>query len=204
METGRRRSWRSVEKLRIVEESFAGPRLVSATARRYGISRQLLVNWRKALASNHGAGEGSSGPTFVPAIVVLSTPPTTEAVEAGQIEIVSAKGLRVVFGPGVDVEAVVRIVRGLERRSSRSRRACWCGWRRATWIGQCSRFCLTSACVFRAVAHARSVALSSRFALSSSPIGQSGVFRSEFKRGAPTKLRPTAPRVGRRGKLQCF
>jgi transposase len=112
VETGRRRRWTSAE-LRIVEESFAGPRLVSATAHRYGISRQLLLGWRKALASNHPAGE--DGPTFVPAIVEPSTNPTKEAVEAGQIEIVSPKGLRVVFGPGADVEAVVRIARGLER-----------------------------------------------------------------------------------------
>src|SRR6478672_5760249 len=101
VETGRRRRWTSAEKLRIVEESFAGPRLVSATAHRYGISRQLLLGWRKALASNHPAGE--DGPTFVPAIVEPSTTPTKEAVEAGQIEIVSPKGLRVVFGPGADV-----------------------------------------------------------------------------------------------------
>ena len=112
VETGRRRRWTSAEKLRIVEESFAGPRLVSATAQRHGISRQLLLGWRKALASNHPAGE--DGPTFVPAIVEPSTTPK-EAVEAGQIEIVSPKGLRVVFGPGADVEAVVRIARGLER-----------------------------------------------------------------------------------------
>jgi transposase len=116
VETGRRRRWTSAEKLRIVEESFSAPRLVSATARRYGISRQLLLGWRKAWASNHPAGEDSIGPTFVPAIVAPSTPPTKEAVEAGQIEIVSPQGLRVVFGPGVDVEAVVRIARGLERR----------------------------------------------------------------------------------------
>ncbi|MCK1545728.1 transposase [Bradyrhizobium sp. 179] len=111
VETGRRRRWTSAEKLRIVEESFAGPRLVSVTARRYGISRQLLLNWRKALASDHRAGEGSTGPAFVPAIVVPSPPATTKAVETGQIEIVSPKGLRVVFGPGADVEAVVRIGR---------------------------------------------------------------------------------------------
>ena len=116
VETGRRRRWTSAEKLRIVEESFSAPRLVSATARRYGISRQLLLGWRKAWASNHPAGEDSIGPTFVPAIVVPSAPPTTESVEAGQIEIVSPQGLRVVFGPGADVEAVVRIARGLERR----------------------------------------------------------------------------------------
>ena len=116
VETGRRRRWTSAEKLRIVEESFSAPRLVSATARRYGISRQLLLGWRKAWASNHPAGEDSIGPTFVPAIFAPSSPPTKEAVEAGQIEIVSPQGLRVVFGPGADVEAVVRIARGLERR----------------------------------------------------------------------------------------
>ena len=116
VETGRRRRWTSAEKLRIVEESFSGPRLISATARRYGISRQLLLSWRKALASNHPAGEDSTGPTFVPAIVAPGSAQTKEAIEAGQIEIVSPRGLRVVFGPGADVEAVVRIARGLERR----------------------------------------------------------------------------------------
>src|SRR5665213_931744 len=48
VETGRRRRWSDAEKLRIVEESFSGPRLVSATARHHGISNQLLFSWRKA------------------------------------------------------------------------------------------------------------------------------------------------------------
>ena len=39
VETGRRRRWSEDEKARIVLESLAGPRLVSATARRHGISR---------------------------------------------------------------------------------------------------------------------------------------------------------------------
>src|SRR5690349_24956492 len=91
VETGRRRRWTSAEKLRIVAESFAGPRLVSATARRYGLSRQLLLNSRKASASTHRAGEGSTGPTFVSAIVLPSTPPPTEAVEACPTEIVRPK-----------------------------------------------------------------------------------------------------------------
>ena len=48
VDTGRRRRWSAAEKLRIVEESFSGPRLASATARRHGISNQLLFAWRKA------------------------------------------------------------------------------------------------------------------------------------------------------------
>ena len=42
-----RRRWSAAEKLRIVEESFSAPRLASATARRHGISNQLLFAWRK-------------------------------------------------------------------------------------------------------------------------------------------------------------
>jgi transposase-like protein len=53
VETGRRQRWTSAEKLGIVEETFSGPRLVSATARRCGISRQLLLSWRKAWGSNN-------------------------------------------------------------------------------------------------------------------------------------------------------
>ena len=48
VDTGRRRRWSAAEKLGIVEESFSGPRLASATARRHGISNQLLFAWRKA------------------------------------------------------------------------------------------------------------------------------------------------------------
>ena len=48
VETGRRRRWSEDEKARIVLESLAGPRLVSATARRHGVSRSLLLTWRRA------------------------------------------------------------------------------------------------------------------------------------------------------------
>ena len=48
VDTGRRRRWSDDEKLRIVTESFSGPRLASVTARRHGLSKQLLFGWRKA------------------------------------------------------------------------------------------------------------------------------------------------------------
>ena len=47
VELGRRRRWSAEAKLRIVEESFAGWRQASATARRHGISPSLLFAWRK-------------------------------------------------------------------------------------------------------------------------------------------------------------
>ena len=48
IETGARRRYTTAEKLRIVAESMAGPRRVSAVARRHNITRGLLSTWRKA------------------------------------------------------------------------------------------------------------------------------------------------------------
>jgi len=52
VETGRRRRWSEDEKLKVVLESLQGPRLVSATARRHGISRSLLLIWRRAFEAS--------------------------------------------------------------------------------------------------------------------------------------------------------
>src|SRR5207253_8019882 len=47
VDTGRRRRWSEDEKLKIVLESLQAPRQVAATARRYGVSRSLLLRWRR-------------------------------------------------------------------------------------------------------------------------------------------------------------
>src|SRR3954470_13624310 len=44
---GGRRRWSEDEKLKIVLESLEAPRRISATARRYGIARSLLLQWRR-------------------------------------------------------------------------------------------------------------------------------------------------------------
>ena len=48
VDTGRRRRWSEDEKLKIVLESLQAPRQVAATARRYGVSRSLLLRWRRS------------------------------------------------------------------------------------------------------------------------------------------------------------
>ena len=68
VETGRRRRWSEDEKARIVLESLAGPRLVSATARRHGISRSQLLAWRRTLRIERSEAEPVPG--FVPAEIV--------------------------------------------------------------------------------------------------------------------------------------
>src|SRR6185437_9511856 len=58
IETGRRRRWADEEKLKIVAESMETPRAISSTARRYGISRSLLLNWRRSFCTELDGAEG--------------------------------------------------------------------------------------------------------------------------------------------------
>src|SRR5690242_12612075 len=43
LDTGRRRRWSEGEKLKIVQESLQAPRQTAATARRYSVSRSILL-----------------------------------------------------------------------------------------------------------------------------------------------------------------
>src|ERR1035438_4355272 len=58
VETGRRRGWSDDEKLRIVTESFRAPRAISSTARRHGMSRSLLMTWRRSFSSEPISPQG--------------------------------------------------------------------------------------------------------------------------------------------------
>jgi len=122
--TGRRRRFSEDEKLRIVAESFAGRGQASATARQYGISRSLLNRWRKSVRQSLHAQKQSDG--LVPAFVMPEafvpvkqvTPPAamehSVASPSGRMEIFAANGRRVIVDGSVDVEALLRIMRGLE------------------------------------------------------------------------------------------
>ncbi|MGY3698964.1 MULTISPECIES: IS66-like element accessory protein TnpA [Bradyrhizobium] len=116
VETGRRRRWSEAEKLRIVEESFSAPRLVSATARHHGVAKQLLFSWRKAYREGQLGGCQVDG--FVPAQIVPDIQSTTTEPAAlaatGTLEIVAANGRRVIVDHNVDVAVLLRIMRGLE------------------------------------------------------------------------------------------
>jgi transposase len=117
VDTGRRRRWSDEEKARIVLESMSGPRLVSATARRHGLSRAQLVTWRRAL----GFDRRNSGTGFVPAVIAAeaaAAPSRDEPANASaqRLEIALTNGRRVIVDAGVDVEALGRIVAVLDRR----------------------------------------------------------------------------------------
>jgi len=117
VEVGRRRRWSLAEKLRIVEESLAAPRQVSATARRHGISRALLTSWRRAYLAG---GRGQETPGFLPVTVAPSPPaavplPAPASRDSGRMEIVLVNGRRIVIGGDVDEVALARVVTALER-----------------------------------------------------------------------------------------
>jgi transposase len=117
IETGARRRWTLDEKRRIVAESEAGRRQVSATARRYGLSPAHLFTWRRL------ARQGELGPdaavTFAQAVIACDgvVPRVSrEAASASRIEIVLRDGLRLIVDPMVDAGMLARIVGAIEQR----------------------------------------------------------------------------------------
>ena len=122
VDAGRRRRWSEDEKARIVLESLAGTRLVSATARRHGISRGLLLTWRRAFRVERVEAAASS--SLVPVVVTAEAPRMAASDSAakpsrerdGRIEIVVSRDRRVIVDADVDPEALSRILDVLERR----------------------------------------------------------------------------------------
>jgi transposase len=116
VETGRRRRWTDDEKLKIVLESMQTPRAISSTARRYGISRSLLLNWRRSFCTERDGAVGQKS-GFVPAMVVADPVALTAATPAnGRIVIEIGKDRRIIVDAGVDAAALARVLAILERR----------------------------------------------------------------------------------------
>ncbi|MFW8609995.1 transposase [Rhizobium beringeri] len=69
VDSGRRRRFTDEAKLAIVAESYNGPRQVTATAQRHGITRWQLNAWRRA-ARKDGLSTARQTGFWSPAIVV--------------------------------------------------------------------------------------------------------------------------------------
>jgi len=131
IETGARRRWTPEEKQRIVAESFGAPRIVSATARRHGLSNSQLFTWRRLAREGKLVVEDDAA-AFVPAVVapehrMPDAPPEPgreslplqtdrKARAAGRMEIVLSGARRVIVGSDVDAAALMRVIDALERR----------------------------------------------------------------------------------------
>src|SRR5215211_1749588 len=113
VETGRRRRWSEDEKLKIVLESLQAPRQVAATARRYGISRSLLLRWRQLFRPEQHAIAG-----FVPARVIPDLESGAQRgparpASSGAIEIEFAAGARMRITGPVDAATLTAAVAAL-------------------------------------------------------------------------------------------
>src|SRR6202451_1662673 len=117
VETGRRRRWTDDEKLRIVLESMQTPRAISSTARRHGISRSLLMTWRRAFRPEPMNPDLQQA-GFVRAVVATAATIAAElgARGSGRMVIEIAKDRRVIVDAGVDAAALARVLAILERR----------------------------------------------------------------------------------------
>ena len=98
LETGCHRRWSDDEKLRIVTESLAGPRLASATARTYGVSPGQLFTWRRELRLQPERSP-DVGPQMV--CVRVEDAPKASGPCAG-VEIILPSGVRIVVAPDID------------------------------------------------------------------------------------------------------
>ena len=118
------------DKLRIVEESFAGHRQASAAARRHGISRSLLTVWRRQYRNGELGSERSQA--FIP----LTLPAEAAAARMllplnpeARVEIALRNGRRLVVPANVEPEALARLLPVLERTGAH-----WSGYdRRFRW-----------------------------------------------------------------------
>lgn len=118
-ELGRRRTWSDAEKIRIVEESYLGHRQGSVVARRHGISRALLTQWRRAW--HKGLLDGGR-PVFTPVEIGPELrdrqrgAPAMQGAEAdARVEITLVNGRRLAVPTDIDASALTRLVRVLER-----------------------------------------------------------------------------------------
>jgi len=113
VETGRRRRWSEDKKLKIVLESLRSPRLVAATARRYGMSRSLLLRWRRLFRPEPAQQVG-----FIAAWVVpesWAAPGPVGPAGSGTIEIDFAAGARMRITGTVDAVTLKAVVAALVR-----------------------------------------------------------------------------------------
>jgi transposase len=119
---GGRRRFADDEKARIIEEALVPGAVVSAVARRNGLTPQQLFTWLRQARRRTEAGRAEPA-TFVPAVVERAAPakpvrrtrkPSRAAGgDAGAIEI-KAGGMTVRITRGADVRVVAAVMTALK------------------------------------------------------------------------------------------
>ena len=123
----RRRKWSDAEKASVLAETDAPGTNVAAIARKHGIARSVVYNWRSARRAQAITAIPGAGPVdFIPIGVVgeghgvtspepLSVPaPTSSADPGGMIEVELANGARLRVDGQVNERALCRVLRALK------------------------------------------------------------------------------------------
>ena len=121
--SGRRRLFASEFKARIIEETLIPGAVVSAVARRHGLTPQQVFTWRRQ-ARRPLARIESQAPQFVPAVVETALPaaalqgrqrkrPDQASRSFGSIE-VEIDGMTVRIGRGAAAKTVAAVLRALK------------------------------------------------------------------------------------------
>ena len=116
--SGRRRSWSTEQKARIVAESYESGDPVSRVARRHALTAQQLFGWRRA--ARRATEEASAkGLIFAPVVVDAASPcvevPTAMTVRGEQAPTIEiALGIATVrFAAGIDSATLVAVLRAV-------------------------------------------------------------------------------------------
>jgi len=122
--TGRRRRFSDDYKAGIVEETLAPGAVVSAVARRHGLTPQQLFGWRRQARQPVTASMDAEAPRFVPAVVEAQLPERTvgrrsrgrtrQADRTTGIIEVEIDGVTVRVGRGAEAKTVAAVLRALK------------------------------------------------------------------------------------------
>ena len=129
----RRRKWSEAEKAAVLAETDAPGTNVAAVARKHGIARSVVYNWRSARRAQAIAAMPGAGPVeFIPIGVIgggqraVSPEPVLAAAQStgdepvpsadrgGMIEIELANGARLRVDGQVNKRALCRVLRALK------------------------------------------------------------------------------------------
>ncbi|HTO62304.1 MAG TPA: transposase [Bradyrhizobium sp.] len=123
----RRRKWTDAEKAAVLAETDTPGTNVAAVARKHGIARSVVYNWRSARrAQAIAAIPGTGSVEFIPIGVIgadqgvmlpesVSAPaPTPSADHGGMIEVELANGARLRVDGQVNERALCRVLRALK------------------------------------------------------------------------------------------
>jgi transposase len=111
----KRRSWALEQKRRIVEESLEEGASIAEVARRHDLNANQLFAWRRQFGAEPAAPK-ELAPILPVTIAPVTTAEYSDRGSNGQMEIVLARGDRIIVWSDVETTALSRVLEALSRR----------------------------------------------------------------------------------------